>query len=101
MQYRPEFLARELGRALELDEMRSEETAVRMRLAQGAGFAEARLFSHFPRLVCGTVPPPPPRRRERTRPHRTGDRARARGARPAAARRPGAAISRSARRSAE
>jgi hypothetical protein len=34
MQYRPEFLAGELRRALQLDEMRREETAVRMRLAE-------------------------------------------------------------------
>ena len=41
-----EFLARQLRRALQFDEMRREEAAVRVRLAERAGLDDARLLAH-------------------------------------------------------
>ena len=46
MQYRPEFLARQLRRIFQLDEMRREEAAVRMRFTELADLDDARLLAH-------------------------------------------------------
>src|ERR1700685_3224687 len=46
VQYRPEFLTLELRRIFKLDEMRSEETAVRMLFTQLAHLHDARLVAH-------------------------------------------------------